>query len=170
VLEALFGFLGVVVGVLAAYVFEKRREWLDARTGLLLVDSDLRDAQRAVDTALNVDRRWPTGANKAWLSIWNQHRALIARRLRDESRFRKLVDAYARMDELESGLNASRESDEEKDEAVIEANSDDERFLRAVQERLKARDEVFGDSPDYDELLGGRPLVARWSSRRRGSR
>jgi hypothetical protein len=169
-LEAILGFLGAVVGVAfgvaAAYVFERRREWLDARTGLLLVDGDLRDAQKAVATAIQTSR-WPTGANKAWLSTWSQHRPLIARRLRRESEFRKLVDAYGRMDELESGLNASRKKEGEVDEFVID--TEDEKFLTAIQERLEARDEVFGESPDYDELLGGRPLIARWSNRRRTS-
>jgi hypothetical protein len=99
------------------------------------------------------------------LSTWSQHRSVIARSLRDESGFRKLVDAYARMDELESGMNASRTIDEETDEATIEADSDDEKFLTAVEERLKARDQLFGESPDYEALLGGRPFLARWSLR-----
>lgn len=167
-LEALAGLLGgvlgVLVGVYAAYWFEKRREWLDARTGLVLVDNDLRGAQQAVDTALEAER-WPTGANKAWLSTWNQHRPLIARRLGRADQFRQLMNAYARMDELESGLNASRVKNDQIDEYVVE--SKDREFLEDMQTRLKARDEVFGDSPDYEGLLGGRRLVARWSNLRR---
>jgi hypothetical protein len=99
------------------------------------------------------------------LSNWIQHRSIIARSLRDEGGFRKLVDAYARLDELESGLNASRTVDDEKDEVVIEANSDDEKFLIAVEKRLGARDALFGESPDYEEILGGRRLVTRSSWR-----
>jgi hypothetical protein len=159
--EAIFGFLGVIVGVGAAYLFERRRERLDARTGLRLIDNDLRDAQNAVRTAIR-DKRWPTGANKAWLSTWQQHRPVIARRLQRESDFRKLVDAYARVDELESGLNAERADDEKQ----FEDSSDDAKFLREIRDRLKARDEVFGDPPDYDELLRRRGAIARWSTRR----
>lgn len=146
--EALFGFLGVVVGVVAAYLFEKRRERLDALTGLRLIDNDLREAQDAVRIALR-DKRWPTGTNKAWLSTWQQHRPLIARCLQREGDFRKLVDAYARLDELESGLNASRP----KEEKPFQRNSNDWKFLCEVRDRLKAREEVFDDPPTYDLLV-----------------
>jgi hypothetical protein len=73
------------------------------------------------------------------------------------------------MEELERGLNASRTVDEETDEAVIEPGSADEEFLKAVHVRLAERDELFGESPDYEALLRARPLVATWSLRSRRS-
>jgi hypothetical protein len=153
--------LGVAVGAVATYLFDKRRERLDARTGLVLVNNDLRDAQDAVSVVLR-DNRWPTGANKAWLSTWRQARPLIARRLQSEKHFGRLVYAYARMDELESGLNASRGVDDQgNDEHEFEDGSSDEIFLKEIEKRLEARDEVFGDTPNYDELLTGRRFALK---------
>lgn len=66
------------------------------------------------------------------------------------------------MDELESGLNASRGVDDQgNDEHEFEDGSSDEIFLKEIEKRLEARDEVFGDTPNYDELLTGRRFALK---------
>ena len=144
--EAVAGLLGVLLGggitLGGQWFFESRRERSEVRAGLRLIRRDLMDALGAVSRALD-NETWPEGTNKDWLGTWRNYRPVLAQRLSAED-FDAASAAYARMDELQSGLNTGR-SETARSMTPIEGECDkvstrkknDVDFLRQMQELLQ---------------------------------
>ena len=144
--EAVAGLLGVALGggitFGAQWFFESRRERSEVRAGLRLIRRDLMDALGAVRRA-HAAKTWPEGTNKDWLGTWRNYRPVLARRLSAEH-FDAASAAYARMDELQSGLNTGR-SDKDRsmepidgeDHEVSTRKANDMDFLGQMRELLE---------------------------------
>lgn len=177
--DALIALVGVGFGAVVTYLarlfLELRRERAETRAGFRLVRSDLADAGRAVEDAL-AKEVWPTGTRKTWLDTWRQYRPGLASYL-TELEFRKVARAYARMDELESGLNAPRNDwdksftipagDEHMNLDVAEKEKDlkrrrrDARFLADMQDLIRPALQTLEACPE--------PSLHLWSRHRRSS-
>jgi hypothetical protein len=134
--ELVAAVVGALVGYAGRRVQDLRHERSEFAAAREVSRSDLADAFSAVKLAL--DRaEWPIGARRAWVETWREKRAILAGGL-PSAQFDTLARAYARMDELESGLNASRPPDERT------LSGPDEEFLNDMRRLIEPALEVFG--------------------------
>ena len=165
--EAVAGLLGVAVGggitFGAQWFFESRRERSELRAGLRLVRRDLKDGLGAV-TRAHAAKTWPEGANKDWLGTWRNYRPVLARRLSAED-FDAASAAYARMDELQSGLNTGR-SDIDRSMTAIDGEDDDVSTRKANDvEFLDQMQTLLKPAVDAVEKAVATQASARWLGR-----
>jgi hypothetical protein len=162
--DAVAGLLGVALGggitFGAQWFFESRRERSEVRAGLQLVRRDLLDALGAVRRA-HAAETWPEGTNKDWLGTWRDYRPVLARRLSADD-FDAASAAYARMDELQSGLNTGR-SDQDRSMKPIDGE-DDEVSTRKTNdvEFLDQMQELLDPAVEAVEKAAATEASARW--------
>jgi hypothetical protein len=152
-LPAFFGFAGVVVGALLTPVMTRRmenhRDLEQARTAWTLLREDADSAARAVRER-EAEGEWPIGWNRDWSSVWRSSRGALARRVASKKRFRRLAEAFERMDELESAVNTRREnrSLSDKDRQFLASISE---AIRRAQEALEGNLDDLEFSPSRDD-------------------
>jgi hypothetical protein len=132
-MEFLAAVLGALVGAIGGYVARHVRDVQQERsqfnTARELTKSDLEAALDAVNRALERGS-WPTGASSAWVQAWTERRASLVSRL-SRADYDTIARAFARTDELENGLNASRPPDR------YALDSTDREFLQEMRDLLE---------------------------------
>jgi hypothetical protein len=111
-LIAVIGLVGVVVGALltagTSIYTMRRREDRDARAARRVVESELKEAARAVKDMLEF-KEWPPGwTNTTWSESWSMYRPALALAIRDDDQFQKIATAYLDMRLLQTGLAAGK--------------------------------------------------------------
>jgi hypothetical protein len=115
-----------------ALAYGRLRSVDEGRTRALKVrvKADLDEASRVIATAL-ASRNWPANTWVTWAQTWAESQPALAMRLPDEE-WLTIERAYARMIQLEAGLNAPRELHER------DLTPDDEAFLNDTRERIES--------------------------------
>jgi hypothetical protein len=116
-IELLAAIVGAIAGYGGRFLLDIRRERADRRAARELTRSDLNDALGAVDRALT--NGWPIGARTNWVQPWTERRASLASGLSEPESYDTVARAYARMDELENGLNAGERALTARDEEFL---------------------------------------------------
>jgi hypothetical protein len=156
VLPAFFGFAGVVAGALLTpwmnRRLEERRDLEQARTAWKLLRADAAGASRAVRERQD-RQKWPISWNRDWSSVWRSSRGVLARRVANDERFRRVADVFERMDSLESAMNARR------GEGRRDLTERDNAFLRDTSVWLRRAEDALAaelDDPDFSPADNGR--------------
>jgi len=144
-LPAFFGFAGVVAGALLAPIMtrhlENHRDLEQARTAWTLLREDADSAARAVRDR-EEEGEWPIGWHRDWSTVWRSSRGALARRVANKKRFRRVAEAFERMDELESAVNTRREN--------RSLSGKDREFLASISEAIRRAQEALGGN--FDDL------------------
>jgi len=119
--DGVFGLLGVAFGGVVSWLIqrealharqasERRRIELEADIAWKLVGFEL---SNALDTIAEARRgEWPIGANRNWATAWTEVRGALLRAPPNREGLPIVAAACAKLDELQSAVNAPRSTEE----------------------------------------------------------
>jgi hypothetical protein len=138
--SGVFGLIGAAVGGVSSWLIQRtafeherhariEQRQAEARAAWRVLELELANALDTVyDT--RVKGEWPIGCNRNWQAVWQDSRAAVTHDP-DGRDLGPVAAACARLDELQSAVNAGRSEEERK------LKASDQVFLDEMQELLE---------------------------------